>query len=85
MEEAIQLNVEPVLWVGGVFLSIIVGLLSIIAYNIREDKRHNEESYKLHNAWLMKHDKKFMKHDKKFDKTHNEIKELLLVIKKAGN
>lgn len=69
MDQAVTIDWSPILWVGGVFMAVITGLLGFIAINIREDKRMSMENYQYHEKWLKKHDKKFVKQ-------HNEIVEL---------
>lgn len=79
--EQVPIDWEPIIWFGGVFLMIISALLAWIAAMIRDDKKRNETNYALHDKRLKKHDKIFIKHDKKFDKQHNEIKELIMILK----
>lgn len=80
------INWEPILWVGGGLGATIVLLLGWIAVMIKDDKKRSEENYVMHDKRLRKHDKIFIKHDKKFAKQHNEIKNLILVLKpKNGN
>lgn len=70
MDEGI---IQIALWIGGIFLMIISGLLAWIGVMQRETKRiiylKNDEQ-----------DKRLDKHDEKFDKVHEEIKDLAISI-----
>lgn len=73
--------IEVALWLLGGVGAIIALLLTWIASMIREDKLQNKKNYELHDKRLAKNDKQHVKYDKKFAKTHNEIKELILILK----
>lgn len=73
--------IEVALWLFGGFGAIVAILLSWIAFMIREEKEQNRLNYASHDKRLAKNDKQHIKYDKKFAKTHNEIKELILILK----
>lgn len=73
--------IEIALWLFGGFGAIVALLLSWIAFMIREEKEQNRLNYSMHDKRLAKNDKQHIKYDKKFAKTHNEIKELILILK----
>lgn len=73
--------IQVALWLFGGFGAIVLLLLSWIAFMIREEKEQSRTNYAIHDKRLSKNDKQHIKYDKKFAKTHNEIKELILILK----
>ena len=73
--------VQIALWLFGGFGAIVAILLSWIAFMIREEREQNKINYASHDKRLAKNDKQHIKYDKKFAKQHNEIKELIMVLK----
>lgn len=69
-----EINWEPILWIGGVFLAIITGLLAWIARLIQSDR---EEI----GVRLDKHDKKFRKQQKQIYTLTLNTNETLGIIK----
>lgn len=73
--------IQIALWLFGGFGAVVAILLSWIAFMIREEKEQNRLNYASHDKRLAKNDKQHIKYDKKFAKTHNEIKELIMILK----
>lgn len=73
--------VEIALWLFGGFGAVVALLLMWIAFMIREEREQNKINYASHDKRLAKNDKQHIKYDKKFAKQHNEIKELIMVLK----
>lgn len=73
--------IQVALWLFGGFGGIIALLLMWIAFMIREEREQNKINYASHDKRLAKNDKQHIKYDKKFAKQHNEIKELIMVLK----
>lgn len=69
------------MWLLTGFGAVVTMLIGWIAFMIREEKEQNRLNYASHDKRLAKNDKQHIKYDKKFAKTHNEIKELILILK----
>ena len=74
MDEAISINWEPILWVGGVFMLIISGLLAWIGANQREIKRFYIEKN-------VEQDKRLDEHDEEIHELALQNREVLTIIK----
>jgi hypothetical protein len=76
-----QINWEPILWVGGILVSCIVGELGFIVYMLRKDRESIMENIvdvrnvgNKHEKWILKQQKQLNKLGKRSDMSIELIK-----------
>lgn len=57
LAQGLQIDWNPILWVGGVFLAVISGLLTWIAVLIRQDKQEVNLRLEKHEDWILQQQK----------------------------